>query len=85
MSQQRDARLEPGSFDPERLSGVGRVGTELPVVLEMLMDSAEPVQAGPAKGQWKLREDVRLRVLGELSSRDDSYVSTCYTLSHQRE
>jgi hypothetical protein len=37
----------------------------------MLNESAEPVDAGPARGQWKLREDVRRRVFGSFQSSDD--------------
>ena len=56
------------SFEPQNLSGIGSSEPRTGEVYEMLLESAEPVRAGPAKGAWKLREDVRRRVLAELST-----------------
>jgi tetratricopeptide (TPR) repeat protein len=56
------------NFEPHNLAGIGPTEPQAGEVYEMLLESAEPVRAGPAKGAWKLREDVRRRVLAELST-----------------
>ena len=56
------------SFEPHNLAGIGPTEPQAGEVYEMLLESAEPVRAGPAKGEWKLREEVRRRVLAELST-----------------
>ena len=39
-------------------------------VAAMLVRHAEPIKVGPARGRWRLRDDVRRRVLKELGSRE---------------
>lgn len=43
---------------------------DLSEVAQMLVAYGEPVRLGPARGRWRLREDVRRRVLARLGSRD---------------
>jgi cellulose synthase operon protein C len=40
------------------------------LVAAMLMRHAEPIKVGPASGRWRLRDDVRRRVLKTLGSRE---------------
>ena len=58
------------AFVPERLHGIGTSASDLNEIFEMLMECGEAVRAGPAKGKWRLREDVRRSVFSALASRE---------------
>src|SRR5258707_4203573 len=58
------------TFAPDRLRPLGGGDADFGAVAEMLMEYAEPIKAGPARGRWRLREDARRRVLAALGTRE---------------
>ena len=58
------------SFDADTLRPLDGGPIDDDLVAEMLLDCAEPVKAGPAQGRWRLRDDMRGRVLARLGSRE---------------
>jgi cellulose synthase operon protein C len=45
-------------------------GGDFGKLAQMLVEYAEPVRIGPARGRWRLRDDVRRRTLAALGSRE---------------
>jgi len=74
-----DANLSPylnaaavlTTFAPGELRPVGGGDPDLSDVSALLMRYAEPIRLGPAKGRWRLRDEVRRETLAHLGSRED--------------
>lgn len=58
------------TFDPDRLKPLGGNEPDVMAVADMVMEYAEPIRVGPARGQWRLREDIRRRALSALGTAD---------------
>lgn len=58
------------TFDADTLRPADGSKADFSRVTAMLVRHAEPIKAGPESGRWRLRDDVRRRVLSTLGSRE---------------
>lgn len=58
------------TFDPDTLRPIDGSEPDLSRVTAMLVRHAEAIKAGPERGRWRLRDDVRRRVLSTLGTRE---------------
>ena len=58
------------AFDADTLRPLGGGEPDFSQVTAMLVRHAEPIKAGPDRGRWRLRDDVRRGVLRTLGSRE---------------